>query len=119
MSRRNIPRLGPTWLPLIRDRIVRSTLDLVDRAGDRYSEYASSMVDVGLAPLYWVTRDMTMLVRHAAEEDLPDPVLPSQTGFMAFAGGIKISVMSPRRCIHRRFRWTPDPNWTERSGWMR
>lgn len=95
MSRRQAIRLSPSWLPLIRDRLTRAQLKWVAQTGYAGTDSEEECLALGFAPLYWVTRDMTLLACHTSGEDIPATMPPSPSGFIAFSGGIKVKVEAP------------------------
>ncbi|OZG49810.1 hypothetical protein [Bombiscardovia coagulans] len=101
MSRkRSKPRLTPVWLPWIRahlaqyqqDRLVQQSQVLQSVSYEGILAQAWSEADaLRVAPLWWVSRDMTTLsVDTAQAGGLPDVEPPSLTGFMVFDGGLPL-----------------------------
>ena len=100
MSRhKSRPKLTPVWLPYIREKLAdwESEHGLTLTPGPKDTT-ASKMLaatwnggdSLRVAPIWWVSRDMTMLATDTAAHDDAFPVVdpPSDTGFIVFEGGI-------------------------------
>lgn len=101
MGRRNPkPKLTPSWLPWVREHIadhIQEKLDMDNAGGDAtyramLQRLWSQADSLRMAPLWWVSHDMTMLAVHTAlHEDPPDlDEPPSPTGLVVFDGGLPI-----------------------------
>lgn len=93
------PKLTPVWLPYIREKLAdwESAHGLTitpDLKNTPVSKMLAATWNGGdslrVAPIWWVSRDMTTLATDTAIHDLDFPRVdpPSDTGFIVFEGGI-------------------------------
>lgn len=92
-------RLSPSWLPVVRDHLVKEGRRQADNRNLRGANTAEVLADfydemrvLQNAPLWWVGRDMkTLCVDTVNSGSIEvDAVPPTATGFIAFEGGFII-----------------------------
>lgn len=110
MSRRKTkPKLSPTWMPYLRDKLADWLDARADLAYKRPSpDYEDALQEAWStgdslrhSPMWFVSRDMTTLAVHTALHERPPEVeAPSSTGFVIFDGGVDLECTPDGTPVH-------------------
>lgn len=94
-------RLSPSWLPVVRDHLVKEGRRQADNRNlrgantdDILSDFYDEMRVLQNAPLWWVGRDMKTLcvdTVNSGPVEVEATVLPTATGFIVFEGGFLVT----------------------------
>lgn len=107
-------RLTPLRLPEIRDGLAKRERERLEAIGDWGTPYRKMMDDawssadsLSVAPLWWVSSDMTALSVAAAADGVPDSVVPStMTGFVVFESALPPDATPSIDVPVRAIQWT-------------